>query len=364
MPTQIRIINFGDVPYLDSQAIYHSVAHAFGEGSQDTITIMSPAQTYVSIGLFQELAKEVDVGYCRENNIPIVRREVGGGAVLLDSGQLFFHFIFNKRNLTRDIKKLYQLFLTPPIKAYKKLGLDVYYRPINDLHIDGRKIGGTGAAEIGNSMVIVGSFMFDFNHELMARVLKVPSEKFRDKVYKNIKEYVTTIKRECTEKGLAAFSKDKITEAFLGEVSSFLGRPLNMKEELNQAEKEQLGIIRERLSSKDWLHKRGKSLEQKVKITADLNLYEGNYKCEGGLVRITTAVRNNRLEDVNISGDFTLMPSNALPLIEEKLEGVELDSSSILEIIRQCYKDNEIRSPGIKPEDFLEAIKQVIKDKF
>jgi lipoate-protein ligase A len=48
--------------------------------------------------------------------------------------------------------------------------------------VAGRKIGGTGAASIGEATVMVGSFMFDFDTETMSRCLKVPSEKFRDKL--------------------------------------------------------------------------------------------------------------------------------------------------------------------------------------
>ncbi len=362
--SEIRIINFGDVPFLDSQAIYHAVAHAFNSKSRDTITMMSPRQTYVSIGFFQELEKEVDVEYCQERGIPIIRREVGGGAVLLGNDQLFFHFIFNKKNLTRDINKIYKMFLMPAIGAYNKLGLNVYHRPINDLHIGGKKIGGNGAVEIGDAMVVVGSFMFDFNYKLMPKILKVPSDKFRDKIYKNINEYVTTIKRECKQNGIDIFSKEKITAAFLEEVSGFFGRKISLEKKLYESEENKLIEIRKKLTSKDWLYRKGKYLDKKVKITADLNLYEGNYKCKGGLIRITAAIKNNIFKDLNISGDFTMIPSNGLKLIEQKLIGTELGENKVFEAIKQSYKENEIKSPGMEPEDLLEAIKQVIMDKF
>ena len=87
----LRIIDFGNVSYLDSQAIYHTVAHSFDENTPDTITIMNPIQTYACIGFFQELEKEIDVEFCNNNNIPVIRREIGGGAVLLDNNQIFFH---------------------------------------------------------------------------------------------------------------------------------------------------------------------------------------------------------------------------------------------------------------------------------
>ena len=51
---KIRIIDFGDVNWLDSQAIYHAVAYAFNEETPDTLTIMSHLQSYACIGYFQD----------------------------------------------------------------------------------------------------------------------------------------------------------------------------------------------------------------------------------------------------------------------------------------------------------------------
>jgi len=41
-------------------------------------------------------------------------------------------------------------------------------------------------------MVFVGGILLDFNYKAMSRILKVPDEKFRDKVFKTMEENVTT----------------------------------------------------------------------------------------------------------------------------------------------------------------------------
>ncbi|MGM0366413.1 MAG: lipoyl protein ligase domain-containing protein [Actinomycetota bacterium] len=361
---EIRIINFGDVSWLDSQAIYHSVAHAFRKDSTDTITIMSPTDTYVSIGYFQELEKEVDTGFCRENDIPVVRREVGGGAVLLDSDQLFFHYIFNKGRVPRDIGEVYKKFLAPVTGTYQRLGLDVYHRPINDLQIEGRKIGGTGAVEIGNSTVVVGSFMFDFNYGLMPRILKVPSEKFRDKIYRNVTEYVTSIKGECQRRRIPLPGREEVANTFLEEVQKGFGRGISFDSGLNSREKAHLEIMRKKLISESWLKKKGKFYDRKVKITADVNVYEGNCKCPGGLIRVTAAIKNDVIDDISISGDFTLIPNRGLSLMEDTLAKTRLEKEIISKKIEQSYKKYGIRSPGVTPQDFVEAIISVLKGCF
>jgi lipoate---protein ligase len=353
----IRIIDFGNVSYLDSQAIYHTVAHSFDENTPDTITIMNPIQTYACIGFFQELEKEIDVEFCNNNNIPVIRREIGGGAVLLDNNQIFFHFIFNKLKVTRDVAKIYSIFLEPVVNTYIKLGLNVCHRPINDLHIDGKKIGGTGAAEIGNSTVVVGSFMLDFNYELMPQILKVPSEKFRDKVYQNVKDYVTTIKKEFGIIGQTSPSREKIIETFLDEVSSYFNVELFSKNSLDDYEKEKLLEIRKLLLDENWLKRKGKFSSQKVKITTDINIFEGNYKSTGGLIRITATLLGKKLKEIDISGDFSLTPPEGLSQIENILTDLEVDYGNMHTRINEIYNKYKIQSPGVSPEDFVEALK-------
>ena len=354
---EVRILDFGNVSYLDSQAIYHTVAHSFDENTPDTITIMNPIQTYACIGFFQELEKEIDIEFCKNNNIPVIRREIGGGAVLLDNNQIFFHFIFNKLKVTRDVNRIYSIFLEPVVNTFIKLGLNVRHRPINDLQIDGKKIGGTGAAEIGNSTVVVGSFMLDFNYELMPQILKVPSEKFRDKVYQNVKDYVTTIKKEFGIIGQDVPSREKIIKTFLDEVSNYFNAGLFSKNSLDVYEKEKLPEIRKLLLDENWLKRKGKFSSRKVKITTDVNIFEGNYKSAGGLIRITATLLGNKLKEIDISGDFTMAPPEGLSQIENIMAGLEVDYGNMHTKINEIYNKYKIQSPGVSPEDFVEALK-------
>ena len=82
-------------------------------------------------------------------------------------------------------------------EAYADLGVPARYRPVNDvITAAGRKISGTGAAEIGDFVVLVGNLIADFDYDTMVRVLRVPDEKFRDKVFQSMRENLTTLRRE------------------------------------------------------------------------------------------------------------------------------------------------------------------------
>src|SRR5512140_300042 len=133
---RVRLLDLDLVPYVESQTIYHGVAYAMTDDSPNTISLMSPGSPYVCIGFHQELDKEIDVEYCAAHGLPILRREVGGGAVYLDSGQLFIH---------------------PIVETYRGFGIAAEHRPLNDIVVGDRKIGGTGIAAIGQAMVVAGS---------------------------------------------------------------------------------------------------------------------------------------------------------------------------------------------------------------
>ncbi|VAW17087.1 Lipoate-protein ligase A, partial [hydrothermal vent metagenome] len=173
---RLRVIDFGMVSALRSQAVFHGIAKTITANSDPVLVMSSPSEPYVCVGMHQQIDREVDEDYCRQNNLPIYRRHVGGGAVYLDKNQYFTQFIYPENKAPKLASQLYPLFIEPVVRTYKELGIEAQFRPANDIHVNGRKIGGTGAASIDDATVMAGSFMFDFDTATMARCLKVPSE--------------------------------------------------------------------------------------------------------------------------------------------------------------------------------------------
>jgi lipoate-protein ligase A len=157
MSRKVRLLYMEGVSPLRSQTVYHAVGYAMKEDTPDTIILVSPNAPYVCIGYHQDMEKEVDLEYCKARGLPVYRREVGGGAVYLDNGQLFTQWIFHKENLPASLEARFKLYIDPLVATYQALGIDATHRPVNDVHVNGKKIGGTGAAQIGSAEVVVGS---------------------------------------------------------------------------------------------------------------------------------------------------------------------------------------------------------------
>ncbi len=353
----VRLLDLGTVPYVESQTIYHAVAYASERGDPDTISLMSPDRPYVCIGFHQELDKEIDLEYCRARDIPILRREVGGGAVYLDGGQLFVHFIFHREHLPRQVEEVYKLFIRPLVETYQAIGIEASHRPLNDIVVGGRKIGGTGIAAIGRAMVVAGSLMFDFDTATMARALKVSSEKMRDKIHQSLQEYMTTIRRELSEPP----PLEQVKAILMGKLAETLEVDLQPSE-LTAKERRTVQTLNRRFASSRWLRQKGGLVRRGVTIKAGVRVAEAEHKAPGGLIRVTVRLNGNIIDDLSLSGDFTFHPARLLPQLEAALRGRRLDYGQLTPVIGEFYSAFEVQAPGVPPEEIARALLKLAED--
>jgi lipoate-protein ligase A len=347
----IRLLDLETVSPLRSQTCYHAAAEALDESSPDTIILVTPASPYVCIGFHQDPEKDIDLEYCGGRGWPVYRREVGGGAVYLDENQLFVQWIFRRQSLPPKLEDRFRLFIQPLAETYQALGIAAYHRPVNDIHVGGKKVGGTGAAEIGAAEVLVGSLMFDFDRQAMARVLKVPSEKMRDKNHQSLEQYMTTIRDElgCVP------DRRRLKNLYLDRCSRALGRELTPCSWSGALEARALQIDA-RFRSREWLFQEGAYRRPGIKIHEDVEVTESVLKAPGGLIRLTVRLRNGRVEDLSVSGDFTIFPRTAVARIERALVGSGPNTQAVLKAVEETYRLEHIQSPGIEPEHWAEAL--------
>jgi lipoate-protein ligase A len=355
MPRKIRLLYMESVSPLRSQTVYHAVGYAMKEDTPNTIIMVSPNAPYVCIGYHQDMQKEVDLDYCAAHELPVYRREVGGGAVYLDNGQLFTQWIFHKEDLPASLEERFKLYIDPLVATYRELGVSANHRPINDVHVNGKKIGGTGAAQMGIAEILVGSLMYTFDKKTMSQVLKVPSEKMRDKIFESLEAYMTTMTEQLGYTPDRAIVKDlyikKVAEALDAEI--YEGEWTAEEEAMAQE-------IDARFLSDEWLYQKGRLHQPGVKIHEDVHIVETAFKAQGGLIRVIARLQEGRIDDVTISGDFTLLPSFALGALEQSLRGVAATPETLKSKMEEAYYRLSIQSPGVTPADFTTAIMNAV----
>ena len=83
---------------------------------------------------------------------------------------------------------------------------------------------------------------------------------------------------------------------------------------------------------------------------------EGSFKAQKGLIRVRTEAKSSEIESITISGDFFMYPEDQLWELEKRLKGTKTRKKDITEKIKEFYRNRDVLSPGVAPEDFAEAI--------
>ena len=198
----------------------------------------------ISIGYFQSMELEVEVDECQRRGIDVVRRLTGGGAVYHEA-EVTYSFITNV--FPHDILQSYDLICDPVVKALRKLGFDARFAPLNDIVI-GNDVKVSGNAQTRRKNVILqhGTILLEVDAEKMFRVLKVPSEKMKDKIIDDVKKRVIGIQRPFEE--IVCALKSSFSEAFNCRL---------VPDSLTQDEYSKVDLlINEKYSSDSWNYRR------------------------------------------------------------------------------------------------------------
>ena len=352
----IRWINAGRVSNYRSQSIYHGLGYAQTPETPDTVVMVIPEDPYLCIGYFQEAAKEVNLSFCRDNKLPVIRRETGGGTVFIDSGQMFVQWVCQPGFLPRKVEHRFQLFNRAIIETYAFFGIQAYHYPVNDVHVNGRKITGTGAATIGNAEVVTGNFLFDFDTEIMTQALNIPNSEFRSVIKSSLNSYMTWIKRELKNPP----SYQEVIRVYRTQCEQVFGTPV-VDGEFTKEEVVAIAKSEEKLTREDWLHsvKATPSKNKLVKIHA--GIWVGWIVHEVGdiSVQVFSQMRNNTLEMIRFYLPQFLTLTWALDKLESVLIAAPLEEKEIRQRITGFFSQVNGDKILISMEDWTKAVMQI-----
>lgn len=347
----MEIYDLGLVPWHQSQLVYHALARL----GREAICICSPISPYFCLGYHQDIDLEVDLDFCAENNIPVFRREVGGGGVFLDSNQVFFQLIVHRRgpHATMRREALYRKFLEPVVNVYRSMGVPAHYRSVADLAIRNRKICGTGAGEIGNCVALVGNIILDFDFRMMSRILRVPDEGFRRRARMVMEENMTTVRREIGALAASKWDITRITAALVYEFEKVLGslEPRNEDSELNGKTAE----LARTMMNDTWLHRKRKRVPGRtVTIRSGLQLVQESIESPAGVVTAQFEIRDGKFASVSILGESARPLGNEVTQLESFLEGVPV--KEIRQEMSKLFADPDCRIAGLGRERWMRLL--------
>ena len=240
--SRIRVLETGYNPATLNMAIDEALIESIGEAPVLRIYGWLPAA--ISIGYFQSIKEEVDVEKCSQLGVDVVRRLTGGGAVL---HEFELTYSFMTKQYPQNIMESSMWICDAIVMSIKRLGFDASFVPLNDIVIDGKKVSGSAQTRRKGVLLQHGTLLLGVDVDKMFTLLKVPSEKIRDKIIKNVKERVTSLTGTTFDE-MASTLKASFAEKFL---ATLVADNLS-SEEISRAK----WLAEEKYGSKEWNFRR------------------------------------------------------------------------------------------------------------
>lgn len=281
----------------------------------------------VICGRHQVMCREVNLNYCRENNIDVWRRKSGGGCVYSDSNNVMFSYI-TRRN---GVQPSFDRYTRAVCDMLNSLGFKAQKSGRNDIEIDGMKVAGNAYYAVPEHSIVHGTMLYDADPLTMSKILTPSKAKLDSKGVKSVPARICTLK----SKGLRLTCAEFVDYA-VGYLCTdgYYTLTDNDIREVEEIEKSYL--------KPEFYNDRTDAVSEGCRI-------EG----VGELVCSVCFNVNDEIESFSLSGDF-FAPADINSKLCERLIGVKAQRESLEQALQHIDFDEIIE--GLRPEILIELI--------
>lgn len=200
----------------------------------------------VIIGSNQAVLNEVDLDFCIEKGISVIRRLSGGGAVYHDHGNINYSFIHNKTG-----EPLSAGFLKPVVEILHSLEIPVSIGKRKDIWLDGFKISGTASHISRGRELHHGTLLYDTDLVVLEKALSSKLDFVIKKATASVPSPVKNIKTFLLERNGEAPDICAFINTLINKLLSYFN--IN---ELKEMQEEDIDIVddlrRNKYIQRDW----------------------------------------------------------------------------------------------------------------
>lgn len=190
----------------------------------------------VIIGHNQDLESEVNVEYCKEHGIDIVRRRSGGGCVYADRDNIMMSYVCPDTN----VDKVFGRYTSLIAKQLQSIGIKASPSGRNDIEVEGRKVSGNAFYLMADRSIVHGTMLYDTNTANMLNAITPSRAKLESHGVKSVEARITTIKRLRPDLTLEKFHEGLIDGLTTGV------------HEMSEAEIKEVEVLEQRYYDSDW----------------------------------------------------------------------------------------------------------------
>ena len=143
----------------------------------------------VIIGRNQDLEAEVNMEYCREHGVEVVRRKSGGGCVYSDKGNIMVSYISRRG----DVSLVFERYLDALTECIRSLGLAAEKSGRNDILVDGRKVSGNAFHMLPDRSIVHGTLLYSTDFVALETAIRPPVEKLERHGIASVRQRVTNL---------------------------------------------------------------------------------------------------------------------------------------------------------------------------
>lgn len=177
-------------------AIDEALVESFLAGNRGpTVRIWNWTEKCVVLGRFQSVSNEVDEQAAARHGVSLARRMSGGGSMYVEPEGAITWSVYAPDSLISglDIVDSYAFFDSWVVEALKKIGIEAFYRPVNDIACPEGKMAGAAQARRGNMVLHHATMAYSMNQAGLKAVLRTGKDAVVDRGIRSAVKTVASI---------------------------------------------------------------------------------------------------------------------------------------------------------------------------